>query len=118
MVVKRSGDLPVYTVNPENRDGPLRTLHRDLLLPCRFLPITEPEEPVTPKLPRRPQTRHHPGTRSSSSQEDYINSNCDYDTPMHRNVQVEHSKFTRVYNRNQSKQPLQETNVKETHKPI
>lgn len=60
VVVKRSGDLPVYTVKPENRDGLLRTLHRDLLLPCGFLPITEPEVPVTPKLPRRPQTRHRP----------------------------------------------------------
>lgn len=37
VVVKCAGDLPVYTVKPETRDGPTRTLHRDLLLPCGFL---------------------------------------------------------------------------------
>lgn len=38
IVVKRAGDLPVYTVRPEGKDGPTRTVHRDLLLPCGFLP--------------------------------------------------------------------------------
>ncbi|XP_067307362.1 uncharacterized protein [Pseudorasbora parva] len=37
VVVKRAGDLPVYTVRPVGQSGPLRTLHRDLLLPCGFL---------------------------------------------------------------------------------
>ncbi len=32
-VLKKMGDLPVYTVQPIDGDGPLRTLHRDLLLP-------------------------------------------------------------------------------------
>lgn len=45
VVTKQAGDLPVYTVKPENQDGPLRTLHRDLLLPCGFLPA--PEDPPT-----------------------------------------------------------------------
>ena len=43
VVVKRAGELPVYTVKPEHRDGPLRTVHRDLLLPCGFLPSCDPE---------------------------------------------------------------------------
>lgn len=34
MVTKKADDLPVYMVKPEKRNGPLRTLHRDLLLPC------------------------------------------------------------------------------------
>ena len=37
IVTKRAGSLPVYTVKPENKDRPVRTLHRDLLLPCGFL---------------------------------------------------------------------------------
>ena len=37
-VEKRMGDGPVYVVKPEKGGGPLRTLHRDLLLPCGFLP--------------------------------------------------------------------------------
>lgn len=58
VVVKRAGDLPVYTVRSEvDSSGRTRTLHRDLLLPCGFLPENrEPElQPVTPA--RRPQTR-------------------------------------------------------------
>ncbi|KAF7642191.1 hypothetical protein LDENG_00262800 [Lucifuga dentata] len=44
VVIKRAGNLPVYVVQPEGKDGPLRTLHRDLLLPCGFLPVPELEE--------------------------------------------------------------------------
>ena len=50
VVVNRAGDLPVYTVRPEtDSSGKTRTLHRDLLLPCGFLPDSkEPElQPVT-----------------------------------------------------------------------
>lgn len=32
-------DLPVYKVYPEGNQRKLRTLHRDLLLPCNFLPV-------------------------------------------------------------------------------
>ncbi|XP_027888928.1 uncharacterized protein LOC114154226 [Xiphophorus couchianus] len=42
VVVKRAGNLPVYTVKPENQDKPLRTLHRDLLLPCNYLAERSP----------------------------------------------------------------------------
>lgn len=56
VVQKKAGEMPVYTVCPEGRDGPLRTLHRDLLLPCGFLPDDE-EEPVKPKQPSKPKTR-------------------------------------------------------------
>ncbi|KAK7933739.1 hypothetical protein WMY93_004635 [Mugilogobius chulae] len=49
VVVKRAGDLPVYTVRPEtDSSGRTRTLHRDLLLPCGFLP--ESKEPELPQL--------------------------------------------------------------------
>lgn len=58
VVVKRAGDLPVYTVRPEfNTSGQTRTLHRDLLLPCGFLPaLTAPELPSATTV-HRPQTR-------------------------------------------------------------
>ncbi|KAM4570191.1 uncharacterized protein PAE49_009394 [Odontesthes bonariensis] len=56
VVVKRAGDLPVYTVRPESDlAGRTRTLHRDLLLPCGFLP--KGPEPQTTAHVRRPQTR-------------------------------------------------------------
>lgn len=48
VVVKQAGDLPVYTLRPESREGPLWTLHRDLLLPCGSLPLSV-EKPDLPK---------------------------------------------------------------------
>ncbi|KAK7879131.1 hypothetical protein WMY93_034090, partial [Mugilogobius chulae] len=42
-IVKQIPDLPVYVVIPENSNGPERVLHRDLLLPCGFLPSTTEE---------------------------------------------------------------------------
>lgn len=56
IVTKQMGSLPVYTLKPEKADGPLRTLHRDLLLPCGFLSGT-PEEPEGRSKPSRPRTR-------------------------------------------------------------
>uniref|UniRef100_A0A3B1KCG7 Gypsy retrotransposon integrase-like protein 1 n=1 Tax=Astyanax mexicanus TaxID=7994 RepID=A0A3B1KCG7_ASTMX len=55
VVVQRAGELPVYTVRPENKEGPLRTLHRDLLRPCNFLSVAEEDSPKA-KV-RRPRTR-------------------------------------------------------------
>uniref|UniRef100_A0A3P9J6T5 Integrase catalytic domain-containing protein n=1 Tax=Oryzias latipes TaxID=8090 RepID=A0A3P9J6T5_ORYLA len=57
VVVKRAGNLPVYTIRPETRVGPTRTLHRDLLLPCGFLPAS-PVEPDDADIPLvKPKTR-------------------------------------------------------------
>ena len=57
IVIKRMGDLPVYTVRPEKEEGPPRTLHRNLSLPCGFLLQTEEEEPEAISKPRKPRTR-------------------------------------------------------------
>ncbi|KAK7898562.1 hypothetical protein WMY93_019415 [Mugilogobius chulae] len=59
VVQKKAGDMPVYTVCPEGQEGPLRTLHRDLLLPCGFLP-EEDEDIVKPKQVSKPRTRTTP----------------------------------------------------------
>lgn len=70
VVVRRASDLPVYTVRPDSKDGPLRTLHRDLLLPCGFLPVVEPEGPAPKRGIRRPQTRQNPGIEDDEEPED------------------------------------------------
>uniref|UniRef100_A0A8P4KGF2 Gypsy retrotransposon integrase-like protein 1 n=1 Tax=Dicentrarchus labrax TaxID=13489 RepID=A0A8P4KGF2_DICLA len=57
VITKKMGELPVYSLKPEKGDGPLRTLHRDLLLPCGFLSQTEEERPEHGSKPKRPQTR-------------------------------------------------------------
>lgn len=54
---------PVYTVKPETRAGPTRTLHRDLLLPCGFLPVSTLEDLSVPAPVHKPksqsQARNH-----------------------------------------------------------
>ncbi|RXN31336.1 Retrovirus-related Pol polyprotein from transposon 412 [Labeo rohita] len=57
VVVKKAGDLPVYTVRPVGKSGPLRTLHRDLLFPCGFLQANRHEQQPKQRIIRRPRTR-------------------------------------------------------------
>lgn len=70
VVVTRTGALPVYTVKPESKDGPLRTLHRDLLLPCGYLPAEESNEPDKQPARRRPATRATPAADANHSEEE------------------------------------------------
>lgn len=68
VVVDQAGDLPVYTVKPERYDGPNRTLHRDLLLPCGFLPaVDEPFIEASPasRVRTRQQQEIPPDTGDS-----------------------------------------------------
>ncbi|XP_030615062.1 uncharacterized protein LOC115801406 [Archocentrus centrarchus] len=64
IVLKRAGDMPVYTVKPESKDGPVRTLHRDLLLPCGFLSAAAEPETVKSRTNKRPRTRQCPVVES------------------------------------------------------
>ncbi|KAG1939020.1 interleukin-1 receptor accessory protein-like 1-A [Pimephales promelas] len=57
VVVDRAGDLPVYVVRPENKGGPNRTLHRDLLLPCGFLSASVTEDFPEDLPAKKPHTR-------------------------------------------------------------
>ena len=52
-VIKQVRDLPVYVIAPCDSDGPERVLHRDLLLPCGFLPSTAVESQPESKRPAR-----------------------------------------------------------------
>ena len=105
VVVKRAGELPVYTVKPEGKDGPLRTLHRDLLLPCGFLPVSEPVAPVIPSPPRRPPTCGNPGLIKDSKQEDDFHSGSDSDDSVRYDEQPKPSTITKVYKTHPPRQP-------------
>ena len=45
VVARKGGGSPVYDVRPESSQGPNRTLHRNLLLPCDYLPGKPWEDP-------------------------------------------------------------------------
>lgn len=56
IIARHASDLPVYTVKPEGKDGPLRTLHCDLSLPCGVLPVAESEKPLKQTI-SKPRTK-------------------------------------------------------------
>ncbi|TKS67456.1 Retrovirus-related Pol polyprotein from transposon 412 [Collichthys lucidus] len=90
VVEKRAGDLPVYTVRPENRaDVPTRTLHRDLLLPCSFLPACGDSGSVSVTPPRRPQTRSQKPVNVDCT-EDLVEKEDEWDMP---EVQIQPATF-------------------------
>ena len=39
VVTQKRKDMPVYEVKPETGNGRSRVLHRNLLLPCSYLPV-------------------------------------------------------------------------------
>ena len=58
VVVRRKGESPVYEVKPEGTSGKSLILHRNLLLPCDFLPLTvQPTRLNGNRNPRRNQRR-------------------------------------------------------------
>ena len=90
VVLRQSGDVPVYVVKPETRDGPQRTLHRDLLLPCCFLPVTPVEsETNPPKAVRRPRTRQHSKNDTSNGADGDESQSDSEEYHYHRNLRVE-----------------------------
>ena len=44
VVSRRGDDSPVYEVKPESGSGGSRTLHRNLLLPCNYIPMDIPSK--------------------------------------------------------------------------
>ena len=46
-VVAINEDSPVYSVEAEDGAGKVRVLHRNLLLPCDYLPLEKPPQPAT-----------------------------------------------------------------------
>ena len=66
VVVRRmSNDGPVYQVRPEGDKGRLRTLHRNLLLPCDYLPLpTLQEIPKVKAIPPAPLQTSPPAPTS------------------------------------------------------
>lgn len=96
VVTKRNGDLPVYSLKPEKGDGPLRTLHRDLLLPCGFLSQVEEEEPERVSRSKRPQTRQTvtQAETNDSIQEDDDEEVCyQFEPPQ----EIKETRFIQIY---------------------
>ena len=77
VAVDQKGSNPVYTVVPEGHKGKSRVLHRNLLLPCPYLPLNLPPEPAN-LYPPEPATHHSPDPATSDSSH---SDNSDDDEP-------------------------------------
>ncbi|XP_055017481.1 LOW QUALITY PROTEIN: uncharacterized protein LOC129411251 [Boleophthalmus pectinirostris] len=75
VVVRRIDGGPVYVVKPETGRGPQRTLHRDLLLPCGFLPV---EITPDPKSHQSKQHKMHLRSQHETQDTDCGNSDEEY----------------------------------------
>lgn len=94
VVLKKSSGIPVYTVRPEGKENPVRTLHRDLLLPCGFLPNTEFEESVQQKEHRRPGTRSQSRVKYVAEAETVYSHSESESESVHFDVPEESLEFT------------------------
>ncbi|XP_073687797.1 uncharacterized protein [Garra rufa] len=94
VVLKKNSGIPVYTVCPEGKEGPMRTLHRDLLLPCGFLPNTEFSDSAQQKEHRRPRTRAQ-SRIENAAEEETVHSQSESDSEsVHFDVPGESLEFT------------------------
>ncbi|KAL3969298.1 transcription factor SOX7/8/10/18 (SOX group E/F) [Sarotherodon galilaeus] len=77
---RKADDSPVYVISPENGQGRDKVVHRNLLLPCDFLPLEKPstqtvrpqkDSPtVTRKKFRPPRRQQQPGNGDTSDDDD------------------------------------------------
>ena len=80
VVIARKGEgSPVYDARPESGEGHIRTLHRNLLLPCTYLPA-KPWQLPSARSPRSTPC-HRNNTQPSRQEEDGHESDSDDDLP-------------------------------------
>ena len=70
-MTQKRRDMPVYEDRPESGGGRSRVLHRNLLLPCSYLPVEAPmsKSKSTQKGPKK-VTKRQPSTEGTSSNSD------------------------------------------------
>ena len=113
VVTKQKGSLSVYEVQPEDRSGPKRTLHRNLLLPCDLLPVETPVSSRKNPIPLRPAP--DPVYHELSDDEDVDSSGDSEDE--HEPVQVQPK--VQVRNRRPPKRMTYETiGTPQFHRPM
>ncbi|KAK3733403.1 hypothetical protein QZH41_002708 [Actinostola sp. cb2023] len=74
VVSRKRPDSPVYVLRPESGRGRDRTLHRNLLLPCSYLPVEQPDlrrDARPRRVAERPPTPF-PAPDDGSSDEDEL----------------------------------------------
>jgi hypothetical protein len=68
VVSRKNPESPVYDIKPESGKGKKRTLHRNLLLPCDYLPTATPERKRVEKVKEQTPIIHTPEDSESVSE--------------------------------------------------
>ena len=115
-VTKQHGDSPVYEVVPESGNGRTRVLHRNMLLPCDFLPATETTTVVNRRKPDTTTKRTSEKRYPKKKQDATLNENLD-------NSDSEDDDFPwyfppRVTNENQSNETVVQRQRPKSNTPI
>lgn len=76
VVERKHKDSPVYTVRPERGPGKARVLHRNLLLPCDFLPVEEDKLEAKKGASRRKRKAKPKDSSVDSSSDDESKWRC------------------------------------------
>uniref|UniRef100_A0AAV2JMK3 Uncharacterized protein n=1 Tax=Knipowitschia caucasica TaxID=637954 RepID=A0AAV2JMK3_KNICA len=74
VVVEKKSDTPVYVIKPERGPGKTRVIHRNLLLPCDYLPIEDmlqKPKPVQRKISVRRAEDKTSDTEDSDSEAEW-----------------------------------------------
>lgn len=71
-----NNDVPIYEIRPERGKGKLRVLHRNLLLPCDYLPLDVPDQPHKksnrkPSSPTRIREQENMESEEDDEDEEY-----------------------------------------------
>ena len=125
-VVARKGEgSPVYDVRPESSQGRSCTLHRNLLLPCDYLPGKPWEDPPPIKRTRPPTPYHCHEIQPLRHEDDSHESDSDDDLPAisycnhspendQMQMQVDEPNFTNVHSGEVSSEMRTEANIADT----
>ncbi|XP_068115048.1 uncharacterized protein [Hyperolius riggenbachi] len=74
VVIRQVGkDLPVYEIKPEQGRGRSRIMHRNLLLPCDYLPLeVQPKPPVKQKERKKELDHKDTNQEEEDEEEEYV----------------------------------------------
>lgn len=97
VIVKQAADLPIYTICLKTKDGQLHTLHRDFLLPCGLLPVSEIPDQVVSKQNTRCRTQLNPDSQIIDSPDAVLETDDEILDPICSAYPIDETRFPTVH---------------------
>uniref|UniRef100_A0AAV2MHF4 Uncharacterized protein n=1 Tax=Knipowitschia caucasica TaxID=637954 RepID=A0AAV2MHF4_KNICA len=116
VVVEKKSDTPVYVIKPERGPGKTRVIHRNLLLPCDYLPIEDmlqKPKPVQRKISVRRAEDKTSDTEDSDSEAEW---QVIISEPIESSAPAKHRRRTNAEEFHPQQTPRhRDTSIKEEH---